>query len=300
MFTAAAARSLVEANTVLASTDLPAGITRSRMRANLAARRWQRVGGAIVLHNHEPRREEWWEIARLNGGPRAALTAFTSAEKLGLRGYERDEVHLLVPAGTKRRSDWPDHAPRLRLHFDAEVDTTELLRPGLHRMAPSLVRATSTFSSARTACGALAAAVQQRLVLPQHLESAFAGARSRHSGVLRLAIGDIAQGAQALSELDFVQLCAKHGLPAPELQVVRVDGSGRRRYLDASWRRGDGRVVVVEVDGAIHLQPRVWFDDQLRQNEVVLTDALVLRYPSIIVRTEPKLVVAQLRRALLV
>ena len=71
---------------------------------------------------------------------------------------------------------------------------------------------------------------------------------------------------------------------------------GRRRYLDAVWR--DGRIVVVEVDGALHLAPSRWWDDQLRRNELMLGDALVLRFPSIVVRTEPALVVAQLRRAL--
>lgn len=110
---------------------------------------------------------------------------------------------------------------------------------------------------------------------------------------------DIAQGAEALSEIDFVRLCRRFTLPAPIQQAVRRDASGRRRYLDASWRRHDGRLVVVEVDGALHLTARRWWADQLRQNELVLDDALVLRYPSVVVRTEQALVARQLRRALL-
>jgi hypothetical protein len=42
-----------------------------------------------------------------------------------------------------------------------------------------------------------------------------------------------------------------------------------------------------------------WWDDQLRQNELVLADALVLRYPSVVIRTDELLVAEQLRRALL-
>jgi very-short-patch-repair endonuclease len=64
------------------------------------------------------------------------------------------------------------------------------------------------------------------------------------------------------------------------------------------WRRADGRQVVVEVDGALHLIPRRWWDDQLRQNELVLAGDLVLRFPSVVVRCEPMVVVDQLRRAL--
>ena len=56
---------------------------------------------------------------------------------------------------------------------------------------------------------------------------------------------------------------------------------------------------MVEVDGALHLQVRRWWDDQLRQNELALADALVLRFPTVIVRAEPDLVIEQLRRALL-
>jgi very-short-patch-repair endonuclease len=87
-------------------------------------------------------------------------------------------------------------------------------------------------------------------------------------------------------------------LPAPHQQTVRHDVAGRRRYLDATWRRGDGRLVVVEVDGALHLVATRWWDDQLRQNELTLADAIVLRFPSVIVRTEPTVVATQLRRAL--
>ena len=45
--------------------------------------------------------------------------------------------------------------------------------------------------------------------------------------------------------------------------------------------------------------PSRWWDDQLRQNEVVLSGRLVLRFPTAILRYEELLVVDQLTRALL-
>jgi hypothetical protein len=114
--------------------------------------------------------------------------------------------------------------------------------------------------------------------------------------MLRLAVADIAQGAEALSEIDFGRLCRRFGLPAPARQDVRVEPGGRRRYLDAEWIRADGRRIVAEIDGALHLAQRRWWDDQLRQNELVIAGNLVLRFPSAIVRTEPALVADQLRR----
>lgn len=141
--------------------------------------------------------------------------------------------------------------------------------------------------------------MQQQLTSAQQLRSAvLATPTIRHHRALLHAVNDIEMGAEALSEIDFVRLCRRNGLPAPMQQQVRVEPSGRRRYLDAEWLRSDGRRVVVEVDGAVHLVARRWFADQLRQNELVLSGSLVLRYPSVVVRTEPELVISQLRRAL--
>jgi phage-related tail fiber protein len=111
-------------------------------------------------------------------------------------------------------------------------------------------------------------------------------------------VADIQQGAHALTEIDFARLCRRNGLPEPIRQAIRHEGFGRRRYLDVEWRLADGRIVAVEVDGALHLSARQWVDDQVRQNEVVLGGTIVLRFPSVLVREEPGLVIAQLRRAL--
>jgi hypothetical protein len=169
----------------------------------------------------------------------------------------------------------------------------------VHLLPSALVVAAGTFESARPACGILAAAVQQRLSTAAALARALLAApRVRHRAALIGAVGDIEQGSQALSEIDFYALCRRYRLPLPDRQTVRRERSGRRRYLDATWRRPDGRLVVAEVDGALHLAVRRWWDDQLRQNELSLADALILRFPSVIVRTEPDRVAGQLRRAL--
>ena len=274
-----------------------AGHSPGRIKAQLAAGRWRRWGYAIVLHSGPLSREQRWFVARAHGGPRALLTGFTAAEVYGLRGWERDPVHLLVPANARVVNGCPlpvvihrtRHWPRVPRNATAPV----------HGRAGALLVAAASFDTPRPACGILAAAVQQRVTTAARLSDALELApRLRHRAAVRAALLDIAQGADALSEIDFVSLCRRHGLPAPMQQRVRVERSGRRRYLDASWLRRDGRLVVAEVDGALHLAPRRWWDDQLRQNELALADALVLRFPSVVVRTEPALVVAQLRRAL--
>lgn len=272
------------------------GVSRSTVVSNLSARRWQRCGKAIVLHSGPLTRDQRWRVALINCGPATVLTSFTAAPFAGLRSWERDQVHVLGHSGATapgslgfvislhRTSRWP-------------VATRAPYR--CHSLAPALVIAAASFDSPRPACGIFAAAVQQRLLTPTDLLAALAAApRTRHRASLISATHDIAGGSQALSEIDLVRLCRRNGVPLPEQQKPRRDSAGRQRYLDASWRRADGRLVVVEVDGALHLNARRWWDDQLRQNELALAEALVLRFPSVVVRTDEATVVRQLRRAL--
>lgn len=296
MLTASAQRTLRDPHdTTVVSVDdlLTAGWTHSAVRSQLSARRWRRVGAAIVLHNAEPSTAERHAVVLANSGPRSGFTAFTAAQSWGLAGWERPQTHVLVPGGTHVPS-FPGF-PR-RVHYVAQW-RPDLLVAGrrLHRPAEALVVAAATFDHARPACGVLAAGVQQRIVTARQLEAAVTRRpRLRHRRVLLSAVRDIAQGAEALSEIDFARLCRRHGLPPPQRQAVRCERDGKRRYLDAEWTRRDGRRVVVEVDGALHLAPRRWWDDQLRQNELVIAGSLVLRFPSVALRTDPELVADQL------
>jgi hypothetical protein len=272
-----------------------AGVSVATVRANLAADRWQRCGRAIVLHSGPLTRHERWRAALVNTGPRSVLTAFTAVEFAGLVGWERPEIHVLGPPGAVPVS--PAHLP-LRLHRTSAWPVATWRRYRCQALEGAVLLAAASFTSPRPACGILAAAVQQRIVAITALLAALtASSRLRHRAVLVSAAYDILGGAQALSEIDFVRVCRRARLPTPEQQRVRRDGSGRRRYLDASWRLPDGRLLVAEVDGALHLSPRRWWDDQLRQNELVVSGAVVLRFPTAVVRTQPELVVAQLRRA---
>jgi len=270
-------------------------MTFQRIENQIDAGRWRAVGRAVILHNGSLTIPHQRRIALINHGPRAILASFTAAEVAGLRGWERTTIHLLAPPGTRRFTDAA--LPEVKLHRSPKFQARHGQRVEL--LAPALIRAAGSFVRPRPGCAILAAAVQQRLVGAAELNRAAAMAtRVRHRAAMLTAIGDIAMGAQALSEIDFVRLCRDAGLPPPRQQVVRRDSQGRRRYLDATWDLPDGRTLVVEVDGALHLEARQWKADQLRQNEIVIGGALVLRFPSDVIRHEPQLVIAQLRRLL--
>jgi hypothetical protein len=285
-----------ELSEVVARAELAAaGITPAVARAHVRARRWQLLGRAFVLHNGPISRVQREQAALISCGPRAVLTSFTAAARWGLTGWDRDEVHVLVPAGTR-----PPALPWVVVHRVVDWPGADIVPSRrLHRVGPAVILAAAGVEQPRYACAVVATSVQQRLVTVPVLHAALDGwPKLRHCRALRLALHDIGQGAQALSEIDFVRLCRRFRLPPPDHQAVRVEPDGRRRYLDAHWRRRDGSLLAEEVDGAIHLAPRIWMADQLRQNEVVIGGTPVLRFPSPVVRCAPDLVADQLRRGL--
>lgn len=274
-----------------------AGFTWSRVEANIRAARWQRLGSAIVVHSGPLTVDEQCRVALLNCGPRAAVTSFTAVRSCGLRGWDRDGIHVIAPLGVARPVV---RGLDIRMHWTRRPLARELIRGGsCHAPAPAVVLAASSLNSPRSACGIAIAAVQQRLISAAQLTQAIDNAvGARHRRALRAAAADVAMGSEALSEIDFARLCRRAGLPEPARQAVRTDSLGRRRYVDAAWDLADGRTVAVEVDGALHLAVSQWWSDQLRQNELVLAGSVVLRFPSVVVRTEPAVVTAQLGRAL--
>ena len=101
--------------------------------------------------------------------------------------------------------------------------------------------------------------------------------RVRHKQAMRLAVHDIAGGAEALSEIDIAGMCRLFGLVPPDRQVVRRDRDGRRRYLDCEWHLPDGRVLVLEIDGAHHMRAEHWEADLRRERGIVTSGRRVLR-----------------------
>ena len=168
--------------------------------------------------------------------------------------------------------------------------------PPRTRLARSLLDAAAWSGSDNRARAMLAAGVQQRLVRADQLMGALQRFPTlRRHALIAATLTDIAGGAQALSELDFARLTRRFGLPAPDRQVMRRDGNGRSRWLDAYW---DEARVAVEVDGLWHMDAVAWWDDMRRGNDLTISGLRVLRFPAFVVRDEPGFVAAQIRSAL--
>jgi hypothetical protein len=275
-----------------------AGVGRDHVRNQVRARRWRLVGRVIVTHRGPlTRRQRWW-AAVLHAGQGAVLGSLTAAEAHGLEGWESERVHVVVANGARVHP-----LPWMRVHVSRRLrpqDVHETRTPPQVTAARAVVDSATWKPHPRLACALLTAGVQQRLVTVDQLADEIERAgQIRHRRAMRRVLLDIAGGSQALSEIDFVRICRRAGLPRPDQQVVRVDAGGRRRYLDARVVRPDGRVILIEVDGAVHLRVDRWWDDQHRSNEVTLAEdnAMLLRFPAVVLRTDQSSVIEQLQRA---
>jgi hypothetical protein len=274
-------------------------VTRDQLAAHVRANRWREVvAGVIVLHLGpiDALSRAW--IAVLAGGPAAAICAWTALERHGLRGWERASTHVVVPRGRLMPALPLTTVHESRRHGRSDIVLRDHLP--MHGLERAAVDAAAWSPTPRAACGLLSAVVQQGLTTTTRLLAMLETVgRVSHRRVMIRALGDIQGGSQAMSEIDLVRLCRRAGLPEPTRQSVRHDLNGRRRYLDAEWELGSGVVVGLEVDGTHHMEAGQWYDDLMRQSELVLPFGhRLLRVPALALRLEPDRVVALLRQAL--
>jgi hypothetical protein len=277
---------------------LDAGFSKDQVRAGVAARRWQAVGRRVViLHNGTlSLPQQRWAAVLLPGKP-AALAGLTAAAEAGLVGFEDTRVHVVVADDSN--ACYPSWVV---LHNSRRFVETDVARNnGVPRTksARSVIDAAAWQPYPRRAAALLCAAVQQRVTSAWALERDLKSAGSvRHVSVMRDVLGDIGAGAHTLDELDLGPLARRAGLPIPRRQAVRVEPDGRKRYVDAEFDLPDGQLLVVEIDGAVHLRPQTWWDDMARQNELVIGGSPVLRFSATDIRLDSERVVDQLRRVL--
>jgi hypothetical protein len=98
-----------------------------------------------------------------------------------------------------------------------------------------------------------------------------------------------------MAEIDLGVVCRRAGLVAPTRQRRRTDRLGRVRYTDAEWDLPDGRTLVLEVDGAFHMDVEHWSADLARQRSVTTPLRTVVRCTALELRLQPDAVTADLR-----
>jgi hypothetical protein len=272
-------------------------MSRAYVASQVDARRWTAIGqNVVLLQNAPPLRDQVMWLAVLDAGEDAALGSHTSLELAGFNGFSRESelIHLVIQRGSRTTA-----MPDVRVHESRRLRMEDVIRTrGLPRTetARSVLDAAAWQPFPRFACLMVAAAVQQRLTTAPKLDAAMRRVgRIRHKAYLRLAIADVATGAESLGEFDLAHLCRKFGLVAPARQSQRRDGSGRWRYLDSEWDLPNGEILVLEVDGRHHLDVAHWQADMKRERSIVISRRWVLRATTFELRLEAASVFSDLR-----
>ena len=201
-------------------------------------------------------------------------------------------VHLTVPPATRIRS----RADR-QVHCATLPEWQVARRGGVVLTSPG--RTWRDLASELSAAALLA--VTDQMLAREYPREAFQrildgarGLRGVRTAREVLPVADALAGSPMESVLRW--LVHEAGLTAPVLQhVVRgVHGEALGR-VDLAWPE---RRVLIEFDGDVHRERRVFVNDLRRQNRLVLAGWVVLRFTSADVMGRPAWVVSAIRRAL--
>src|SRR5262245_20152226 len=204
------------------------------IRTRVSGNRWNAVHrGVYVTHNGPVTAQQrlWAASLAAGAGEPALLGGLSALGVLGLRRFDSDLVHVLLP------SDRRDHDPPMgvvvhrTVHLPPE-DIHATGSPPCTRAARSVIDAAQWARSVDEARAIIAISFQQRLIAGDRIERKLTQMPVvRRRALIRRTAIDARGGSHTLSELDLVGLCRRHGLPEPTRQVVRPDRSGRMRYL---------------------------------------------------------------------
>lgn len=279
---------------VLSVAQLQAYVSRGTIRAQLAARRWQRVGrGVVALHNADLSPQQLALAALLRSPEGSALSGATALTLDGVRGFESNDVHITIPCGSRTPGGitavvhWSRHL--------GEVDVHPAREPRRTRLPRSVLDLASWQVDEREVRRVVLSVVSQRFVSVEQLRLHLPRrGPCRHHGLIAESVDDAEGGIASVPEREFQVVLRAGGLPLPETQVIRQRPS-RRYYLDVDWARFG---YSAEIEGAHHFDLENVDTDLRRYNDLVIAGDRVLRFSSYAVRHEPGLVIATLAAAL--
>jgi hypothetical protein len=266
------------------------------VRHRVRSGRWQQLHRAIFLTHNGPATHAHREWAAVLGVGSTAVLGGSTALSLASRRSGPSTIHLLVSTKYQPRSV-PGGVVVHRTTTLPDSHVHWLAKPPRTSAGRSVVDAAQWAYTDAAARLAVADAFQRTLVTLDEVVDALAVMpRARRRELVRETAHDCAGGSRSISELDYLHLGRRRGLPDPTRQAIRHDASGHRRYLDALYEPWG---VHVEIDGGQHTQAKEWWADMKRQNALWIAGDRVLRFPAWAIRERPDEVFAQVRAALI-
>jgi hypothetical protein len=263
------------------------GWTRHQVQHEIDFGRWHAVApNVIALQNAPLTHDQRLWLGVLHAGSDSVLSHLTACTTAGLRWQAPELIDVLTEKG-----DLVEPLDGFFFH-QTRRPYMRWIHPGPGparlRIEAAVLLAAERDRFLRRALGLVAASVQQGMTAPDRLlDTSRQITKLRNGRHIKLALGDIAGGAQSFAEIDIGRLCREAGFMPPTRQAIRKDKQGRRRYLDCEWHLPDGRIVVLEIDGSFHMRVDRWWSDMKRERAVVISGRSVLRCASVEIRLEP-------------
>lgn len=254
------------------------GVSRHHVRRQVQAQRWQLVGSRVVaLVSGVLAREQRWWVAALHCGTSGALASLTVLEIAGLAGWESPDAHVLVPHSVRVPA-----LPGLVVHQSRAFGPDDIRQVGgfpCTSVARAAIDAAAAQRHPRRAAGLVVAVVQQRVTTPERLlDELDARPVTTHAPVLRAVLLEASSGADSVREIDVSRLLRRAGLASYRRQVPVTTPEGVGHY-DLGADLADGTLLLVEVDGRHHLDPRRRIVDQAKDAAAIAQGHRVLRIP---------------------
>lgn len=269
------------------------GVGRGVVRSRLDAGRWARRSEEVLSTTTGPLsfEQRLW-LGVLHAGGEALIGGLTAASLHGLRGWHRDEITVLV-----RNPHSFEPVPGIRFFRSRRPLSLFAGRGELPvcRLEPAVLLFAAHEPSTRTAHGAIAANIQQRLTTVDALSTWIDRLRPlRRAKQFKTLLADVADGAQSLAEVDVRRACRSHGVVPPRSQTSRRDRQGRRRYTDCEWTLPDGRTLILEVDGGFHDEVLQAVADRARNRKLTALNRIVVSCSAYELRHDPTSVIEDL------
>jgi hypothetical protein len=191
-----------EVDCVMARHELAEfGIDRRDVAREVRRGRWSPLGlHSVVIHRGPLDERGAWRAALNEVGSHAALDGVTALRAAGLTGYT-DTICISVPHGWQ-----PRRIPHVNVKELRDWRESDVVDSGVRRIRPGLaaIRAASWSRTDRQAALILIMVVQQRIERADQLAATITRFRRlRRRKLIEAVVGDVADGVQALGELDF-------------------------------------------------------------------------------------------------
>lgn len=243
---------------------LTSGLSRGQIGRLVSRGRWHLVTRGVLMTTPQAvTRDDWPERARqralvaaLAGGPGCILIGAAPLAMHRIEGVPLQYVpEFVLSSGGPLRPRPGVRERRLSRRDDVVGHPKTLTVDGVLVAGPLwAVRQALPGLDRRRAVAVVDSALHRKMLVPTdlpHLAEALTGAR--HAQTLRQQIALADGRAESPLETAARLVCLGHGVPPDDLQRVVLDEDGQFvARCDLVWELGDGRLLIVEMDGGHH------------------------------------------------